>query len=267
MESQKIYVSGNPEGSSSVPWWSNLMNNNDGFGGGNGWWLIFLLLLFGRNGLGNVDPGMLSSSGVAHGTDILMQALQGNKDAIDNLASTLHCDVNAIQSALCALQSKLQENAYQTELAGQKVSADIKDCCCDVKGILNEGFSTLGYAFRDQTCDLEKAINASTAQIIAGQKDAEMREIQRELATLREEKQKYEFSSMLGAYINPIAQEVASIKCKLPKTETIPVSNDYVRIDRSIAAPFCGCGFNFGNGFGLGTGLGFPFPNGGGFFG
>lgn len=243
------------------------MNNNDGFGGGNGWWILFLILLFGRNGLGNVDPGMFSASGMAQGSSVLMQALQGSKDAIDNLASTLHCDVNAIQSALCALQSKLQDNGHQTELTGQKISSDIKDCCCDVKGILNEGLSTLGYAFRDQTCDLEKAINASTAQIVAGQKDAEMREIMRELATLREEKQDYKISSMLAAYLNPLKQDIEGIKCKLPKTETIPVSNDYVRVDRSISAPFCGCGFNFGTGFAPGAGFNFPFLNGGGFFG
>ena len=145
----------------------------------------------------------------------------------------------------------------------------IAQCCCDLKGIMTEGFSSIGYAFKDQTCQVKEAISNSTAQILAGQKDAEMRELNREIATLRDERQDYKFSSMLGAYISPLKQDIEAIKCKLPKTETIPVGGDYVRIDRSINEPYtrCGCGYGFGFGAGYGAGYGFPFPNGGGFFG
>jgi acetone carboxylase gamma subunit len=131
---------------------------------------------------------------------------------------------------------------------------------------MNQGFASVGYALRDQTCEIEKAIGSSTSQILAGQKDAEMRELNREIAALREEKQDYKFSSMLGAYIGPLKQEVAEIKCHLPKTVVIPANDDYVRVDRSISEPYarCGCGFGFG---GYGANYGIPFPNGGGFFG
>jgi hypothetical protein len=135
------------------------------------------------------------------------------------------------------------------------LATQLASCCCEIKGIMSEGFSTVGYALRDQTCNIEKAIASSTSQILEGQRSAEMRELNRELAALREEKQDYKFSSMLGAYISPLKQDIEAIKCKLPKTETIPVSADYVRIDRSINEPYtrCGCGFGFG---------GFGFPNG-----
>ena len=76
-----------------------------------------------------------------------------------------------------------------------------------------------------------------------------------------EEKQDYKFGSMLAAYIGPLKQEVAEIKCHLPKTVVIPANDDYVRVDRSINAPYCN-NFAFGA---YGNPYG-PFP-GGGFFG
>ena len=280
MESQKIYLAGNSGngGSDLNPIWAALMNNQGGFGGNNGaWWLLFLLL-FARGGYGFGGDGNLQSQ-LANdkANDWVMQALQGNRSAIDNLASSLNCDTQAIQSTLCSLASQIQNVAAKTELTGAQIINSVQagnaqvinmiaSCCCDVKGIMNQGFASVGYALRDQTCEIEKAIGSSTAQILAGQKDAEMRELNREIATLREEKQDYKFSSMLGAYIGPLKQEIAEIKCHLPKTVVIPANDDYVRVDRSISEPYarCGCGFA---GYGAGYGYPFAFPNGGGFFG
>lgn len=281
MESQKIYLAGNSGngGSDLNSIWAALMNNQGGFGGNNGaWWLLFLFL-FARGGYGFGGDGNLQSQ-LANdkANDWVMQALQGNRSAIDNLASSLNCDTQAIQSTLCSLASQIQNVAAKTELTGAQIINSVQagnaqvtnmiaSCCCDVKGIMNQGFASVGYALRDQTCEIEKAIGSSTSQILAGQKDAEMRELNREIAALREEKQDYKFSSMLGAYIGPLKQEVAEIKCHLPKTVVIPANDDYVRVDRSISEPYarCGCGFGFG-GYGAGYGY-FPFPNGGGFFG
>lgn len=110
---------------------------------------------------------------------------------------------------------------------------------------------------RLHACSVSVILNNKTNGI----KDAEMRELNREIATLREEKQDYKFGSMLGAYIGPLKQEIAEIKCHLPKTVVIPANDDYVRVDRSINAPYCN-GFAFGA---YGNPYG-PFP-GGGFFG
>lgn len=283
MESQKIYLAGNSgNGGASDPnslLWASMMNNG-GMGGNNGWWWLLFLLAFSRGGFGFGDNGNLQSQLCNDkANDWVLQAINGNRTAIENLASTLNCDIKAVQSTLCTIASQIQNVAAKTELTGAQIINSIQagnnqvmtmlaQCCCDLKGIMNEGFSSVGYALRDQTCELEKAIGNSTAQILAGQKDAEMRELNREIATLRDERQDYKFSSMLGAYIGPLKQDIESIKCKLPKTETIPVGADYVRIDRSINEPYsrCGCGYGFG-GYGFGAGYGFPFPNGGGFFG
>lgn len=273
MESQKIYLAGNSGNGSptSDMLWASMMNNG-GFGGNNAWWLLFLLL-FARGGYGFGGDGNLQSQ-LANdkANDWVLQSLQGNRGAIDNLASTLNCDIKAIQSTLCAISSLIEKVAGKTELTASQIVNAVQSgnsqimtmlaqCCCDLKGIMSEGFSTLGYAFRDQTCTLEKAIGNSTAQILAGQKDAEMRELNREIAALREEKQDFKFGSMLAAYISPLKQEVAEIKCHLPKTVVIPANDDYVKVDRSINAPYCN-NFAFGA---YGNPYG-PFP-GGGFFG
>lgn len=271
MESQKIYLAGNSgNGSPNDVLWASMMNNG-GFGGNNAWWLLFLLL-FARGGYGFGGDGIQSQLANDKANDWVMSALQGNRSAIDNIASTLNCSFNAVQSVLNTIASQIQNVAAKTELSSAQVINAIQagnsqvmnmlaSCCCDLKGIMNQGFSSLGYALRDQTCELEKAIGSSTAQILAGQKDAEMRELNREIATLREEKQDYKFGSMLGAYISPLKQEIAEIKCHLPKTVVIPANDDYVRVDRSINAPYCN-GFAFGA---YGNPYG-PFP-GGGFFG
>ena len=281
METQKIYLAGNSGngGASDLNslLWASMMNNG-GFGGNNGaWWLLFLLA-FSRGGFGFGDNGNLQSQLCNDKANAwVLQGLQGNEAAINNLATALNCDIKAVQTTLCSIASQIQNVAAKTELTGAQIINAIQagnsqvmnmmaTCCCDLKGIMNEGFSSVGYALRDQTCELEKAIGNSTAQILAGQKDAEMRELNREIAALREEKQDFKFGNMLAAYIGPLKQEVAEIKCHLPKTVVIPANDDYVRVDRSISEPYarCGCGFGFG---GYGANYGIPFPNGGGFFG
>lgn len=278
METQKIYLAGNSgNGGTSDPnalLWASIMNNG-GFGGNNGaWWLLFLLA-FSRGGFGFGDGGIQSQLCNDKANEWVLQGLQGNANAINNLATTLNCDIKAVQTTLCSIASQIQNVAAKTELTGAQVinavqagncqlSNMIASCCCDLKGIMNQGFASVGYALRDQTCEIEKTIGSSTAQILAGQKDAEMRELNREIAALREEKQDFKFSNMLAAYFSPLKQDIDQIKCHLPKTVVIPVNDDYVRVDKSISEPYTRCGFGFG---GYGANYGIPFPNGGGFFG
>lgn len=239
----------------------NMGGNNGGFFGNNGFESIIALIivaaLFGNNNGNGIFGGGGNNSAER---EMLMSAIQRNGTDISQLAQSIGCSTARVQDAVGQVATQICNLAGQNAMSFQQVinalqagnatlATQLAQCCCELKGIMTEGFSSVGYALRDQTCNLEKAIAASTAQIIEGQRNAEMREVQRELAALREEKQKYQFGNMLGAYINPLQQEISEIKCKLPKTETVPVSNDYVRVDRSISAPFCGCGFG---------GFGFP---------
>lgn len=254
----------------------NMGGNNGGFFGNNGFESIIALIivaaLFGNNNGNGIFGGGGNNSAER---EMLMSAIQRNGTDISQLAQSIGCSTARVQDAVGQVATQICNLAGQNAMSFQQVinalqagnatlATQLASCCCEIKGIMTEGFSSVGYALRDQTCNLEKAIAASTAQILEGQRAAEMRDLQDKLDALREK------NTQQAAYINnaqqtaqfqallaPIAEDLASIKCKLPKTETVPVSNDYVRIDRSISAPFCGCGFGAGFGFPGFPGFGF----------
>lgn len=257
-----------------------------GFGGGN--WLLpfFLLALWGNNGFGGGFGGggngyLANALNNDAGRELLMQGIQGNANAIGQLASQLHCSVGDIQQAinvlstqLCNVGSKVDMSALQVVNAIQAGNAglvsQLAQCCCDLKGVMTQGFSSVAYETQRQTCDIEKAIANSTSEILAGQRAAEMREMQEKINTLTEEKQTYKLGNMMAQANAPLAQAISAlqsdvdgIKCKLPKTETIVASPEYVPINRGINVNYGLCGYNaYG-----GCGYGFPFGGNGSLWG
>ena len=214
------------------------MMNNRGVGYGEGGWFmwIIILLIFGWGGFGgNGWGGRGNAQGFAAlgnlvnndaGRELIMSAIQGNSTAISQLATTLNCDVNALQSTLNTIQQSLCQLGNQVGLTGQQVinsiqsgdaalARQLSECCCEnrlaicqqtnaIQSSINtvatgqeRGFSAVAYETQRQTCDITKAIADSTAQILAGQKAAEFREIQREVQALRDERTQYQMSAML----------------------------------------------------------------------
>lgn len=246
---------------------------NNGWGG-NG---------FGGRGFGNNNGiGFLSDQlNNDAGRELIMQAIQGNATAISQLASTLNCNVGEIRTAIgnlstqiCNLGNQMGMNTMQVIQAinngNFSLQSQLAQCCCETQKaiqesnyltergfcntnqILAKGFSDIGYETQRQTCDLQNTIKDSTAQILAGQAAIEKRELQREIDALREQKETYKLGSMITSATAPILQEVEQIKCKLPRTETVNVCNDYIPVNRSInvgytPTTFCGNGFGFGN--------------------
>lgn len=265
-----------------------IMNNGGGFGGfGNNGWndiiaLIVVAAIFGNGNFGFGNNGNNANS------QLLTSLLERNGVDIASLASAVNCSSDRIRDAIgevstqiCSLGNQLGQSTNQiiTSLmqGNNALASQLASCCCSIeKGILEsnylterafcntnqiltKGFSDLGYAQRDQTCVLENAIKDSTSQILAGQAAIEKRELQREIATLQEEKQTYKLGNMIAAATNPIAAELESIKCRLPKTEVITATPEYVPVNRSINvayAPYCGYGFGAGYGFGGWSGNG-----------
>lgn len=285
-----------------------------GFGGGANWWLPFILFaLWGNGGWGNgfgfgnrggFGGGCGNAAGFGFisdqlnndaGRELVMQAIQGNANAINSLASTFNCSVGDLRNALNSISTQICNLGNQVGMSSMQIinainagdaalQSKLADCCCQTqkailesnylteRGFCNtnqtlaKGFSDLGYATRDQTCSIEKAIAASTQQILAGQAAIEKRELQREIATLQEEKQTYKLGNMmaqnsapLAAAINALQSDVDGIKCRLPKTEVIPATPDYVPINRSINvayAPYCGFS-GFGGFAGWNNGCGY----------
>ena len=214
------------------------MMNNRGVGYGEGGWFmwIIILLIFGWGGFGgNGWGGRGNAQGFADlgnlvnndaGRELIMSAIQGNGTAISQLATTLNCDVNALQSTLNTIQQSLCQLGNHVGLTGQQVinsiqsgdaalARQLSECCCEnrlaicqqtnaIQNSINtvatgqeRGFSAVAYETQRQTCDITKAIADSTAQILAGQKAAEFREIQREVQALRDERTQYQMSAML----------------------------------------------------------------------
>lgn len=275
-------------------------NNNGGFFGNNGGFqdiiaLIVIAAIFGNGNFGFGGFGGNNGSNVVASTaerEMLLSAIQRNGVDLSQLASTLNCSVGRLDDAIgqvatqiCNLTGQVGMSSQQiinsVQFGNSQLANQIANCCCDLKSALascccdiqrdiatstaatTRGFADVGYALRDQTCSIEKAIADSTQQILAGQAAIEKRELQREIASLQEEKQTYKLGNMmaqnsapLAAAINALQNDVDGIKCRLPKTEVIPATPDYVAINRSINipyGPYC-TGFGGFNGFGWNNG-------------
>ena len=262
-----------------------LMGNGNGFGGLGGGWndIIALIIVAAIFGNGNFGFGNNNNNSSTE-RELLMSAIQRNGVDLSQLASTLNCSTGRIEDAVGQVATQICNLAGQQGMSFQQVinavqsgncaiTSNLASCCCDLKGAIKDvaigqerGFSSVAYETQRQTCDIEKAIAASTTQILEGQRAAEMRDMQDKLDALREKnaqqavilnnaQQTAQFSAMLA----PLAEDLASIKCKLPKTEVVSVQPDYIPVNRSVNigyAPYYGCGFGAGYGFGSGYGWG-----------
>lgn len=261
-------------------------NNNGGFFGNNGGFqdIIALIVIAAIFGNGNFGFGCNNKNANNAEREMLMSAIQRNGTDLSQLAQSLNCSVGRINDAVNAVASQICNLSGQLGMSSQQIinsiqSGDcqlanqIASCCCTIQkeiansnAITTRGFADVGYALRDQTCNIEKAIAASTSQILEGQRAAEMRDMQDKLDLLREKnaqqavilnnaQQTAQFQAMLA----PIAEDLASIKCKLPKTEVVNVQPDYIPVNRGVNisyAPYYGCGYGGFGGFGCNNGFG-----------
>lgn len=227
------------------------LQGNNGFGGESGWfiWIIFLFFLmgWGNNGFGN--RGFANEVNNDFGRGVLLQAIDGNGDAINQLASTLHCDVNQINTAINNVQSLIQGVGNQVGLSSQQVinaiqsgncqiASQIASCCCEVRTSMERGFASISENTFRQTCDIEKAIAASTASITSRLDAMEKTTLLDKIDRLREEKStltnqlSQEHQSLaifqntaaelapITAALNDLHHEIDGIKCKMPSTVT-----------------------------------------------
>ena len=276
--------------------------NNGGLFGSNGLeGLIGLIIAAGIFGGGNGNGWFGGGGNNNAEREMLMQAISRNGNDINSLASQFNCSTGQVTAAINALATQLSTFAGQQGMTSMQIinavqagnatlASQLCDCCCKTQSAIQEsnyltergfcntnqtlakGFADLGYATRDQTCSIEKAIAGSTAEILAGQRAAEMRDLQNKLEAEREKVSQqatainnYQQTQTFAAMLQPISaslaglhSEVDGIKCKLPKTETIVATPDYVPINRGINvnyAPYnCLTGFGFPYGFNNGNG-------------
>lgn len=255
--------------------------NNDGFGEG-GWfiWVIFLFFLmgWGGNGWGNNGAGGLGNQlNNDYGREMLLQAINGNGNAISQLASTLNCDINAVQTAINSVQSQIQSVGNQVGMSGQQIinaiqagncqiASQLASCCCDVReAITKQGYDNQ-LATLNQTNILGSKIDQQTTLINDKFCQLEMREMQNKIDALREDKsalinqlsQEHQTSAIqayqtqtiapVNAALVALQREVDSIKCKLPESVSVPYS-PVVGVPTCVAAQFGLNALGYGSGF------------------
>ena len=165
------------------------MMNNGGFGGNGGWWWIWIILIFfcwggfGGNGFGRGgnDAGRLASQlNTDANTSLLMQAINGNKEAISSLSNTLNCDINAVQTALNTINSGVSQISCDTKLSSCEVinaitsgnatlASELANCCCTTQrsiDAVNNNITKMGYENQlsvcNQTNNLVNTMNSNT---------------------------------------------------------------------------------------------------------
>jgi len=101
------------------------MNNNGGFGGNNWIWILFLWLIWGgygyggNGGFGGNGAGFLSNQmNNDTGRELLMNAIQGNRDSINSLANLLNTEVSTVQNGIFTLNNAINSVGTQVGMSG-----------------------------------------------------------------------------------------------------------------------------------------------------
>lgn len=235
---------------------------------GGSWWFIWIILLWfcwGGNGLGNRfgnGGGLPAELNGDVGREYLMSAIQGNGNAINQLASSLNCSTQQLQSALCNIQGLIANvgnqvgmssqqiiNAFQS--GNQAVLTQIADCCCKNQAAIErqgyesrlascENMNTLTRTMEGNTRSLADAYREGFQALVAKMDAAEARRQQEalaakdaEISTLKGEiSQRNQNATILGNVTQQIAPIVASlqtlqgevdkIRCSMPPTVAVP---------------------------------------------
>ena len=143
-------------------------------------------------------------------------------------------------------QTSWRSVAAQSRRAFLKSNYFTRRGFCNTNQTLCKGLSlTIGYATQQQTCSIEKS-NSRLYTADSGWSGCyrEARAPARDRyspggeADLQLGNMMAQNSAPLAAAINALQNDVDGIKCRLPKTEVIPATPDYVAINRSINIPY-----------------------------
>lgn len=276
----------------------SMMGNGGMMGGGgmwnNPWWaLIFLAAFRGNGGLfggdgnnGNGTNGTTQARfdalqeqlNTIQGQNALMSAITGGTSEIKALASTLNCDINAVQaainavqSAICNLQNSGNMNAQSIISAvnsgDQGIIRQICDCCCSVKQLITEqgyqnqlanlnqtntlsgainnvaigqerGFSSVAYAAADQTCQLKQNANDNTRAILAKLDQMEDSRKDREISALTAALTAANARSERQQELQPIYNQLNEIACNQVPVKKIACPESYIPVNNSVNAVY-----------------------------
>ena len=261
---------------------SNASKNQDAWGGSGCWWIWVIIMfwlwggngnIFGRNGGLDGIPNQINND---FGRDILLQAINGNGTAISQLASTLNCDMNTLQNAICQVQSSIQGVGNQVGMSGQQIinaiqagncqiGHQIADCCCNVRtAITTQGYENQ-LATINQTNALQSTMNGNNQAILARLDAMSNQALLDKIDALREKNssltaqisnehqtaaiQAYQAQSLIpvNAALQDLSTRLGAIECKQPATVTvpyIPAMSNLVPVSYSQPVNFSTVGYN-----------------------
>ena len=265
-----------------------LMNNN-GFGGENGiWGVIYLAIICSIFGWNN--GGFFGGRGnAANGTpELVTSLLNRNETAIGQLAQSLNCSTQQVQTALSNIENSVGLTGTQIinaiQSGNNSVITQIADCCCKTQNAITQ----MGYENQLAVCNqtntlvntananalsLRDGATANTNAILAKLDAMQNQALQDKIAqltaqnsTLQSEisqrNQNATILSNVGQQIAPLVaglqalqSDVDGIKCKLPNTVPVQWPNIVgVNLDTYRAAAY---GAAAGNYAGCGCGYGY----------
>lgn len=107
-------------------------------------------------------------------SNLLMDAIKGNGNAISTLASNLNCDFNTLSTAICNVRSAIESVGGQVGFSAERVInavnlgdtniiQQLKDCCCATQKEIIKGNYENQLASERQTNILGSKIDASAA--------------------------------------------------------------------------------------------------------
>ena len=268
------------------------LNNNGGFGGNNWIWILFLWLIWGWGGNGAWGNGMGGNGFLSNqlandsGRELLMNAIQGNGNAIRDLAGLLNTEVNTVQNGIFTLNNAITSVGTQVGMSGLQIqnaiqsgnasiASQICQCCCENRlAIANhtnalqsqiaanqaadqlavcQQTNTLATQSERNTRDITEAINAQSVMINDKFCDLEKRELQDKINTLtadnallRSNINNDRQTTFINSKFNDIENQLIAIKSAQPNT--VPVQ--WPQLTAVNTTPYMG-GFygGYGNGF------------------
>lgn len=175
MDDSKVFMFPDSKNNSSIdPALLMALNNGGGFGNNNWIWILFMWMMwgygYGGNGFGgfggNNGTGFLSNQiNNDAGRELLLQAINGRADALNQLASITNSNVDNVRNAIGQLQLGIQQATSQIGMSGLEtinaiqlgnanLSRQVCECCCENR-----------LAIANQTATLQSQLAANDANV------------------------------------------------------------------------------------------------------
>ena len=264
-----------------------MMNGNGGFGGQNGiWGVIYLAIvasIFGWNNGGGFFGGRGCNAGQGS-PELVTSLLNRNETAIGQLAQSLGCSTQQVQTALANIENSVGLTGTQIinaiQSGNNSVITQIADCCCQTQNAITK----MGYENQLAVCNqtntlvntananalsLRDGATANTNAILAKLDAMQNQALQDKIAALTaqnstlqaeisQRNQNATILNAVGQQIAPIVAglqalqgDVEKVKCSLPPTISVPYPTvTAVNTDLYKAAAYGAAAGSYAGGYG-----------------